>query len=314
MSRRLPPLNSLRAFEAAARHQSFKRAAEELHVTPAAVSQQIRALEEAAGTELFRRLPRALALTDAGRAAAPLMTEGFDKLAEGAEAMRDTGASRVLTVSTGPTFGAKWLLPRLERFRVQHPDIDVRLDATDTLADLAEDGVDIGLRYGRGSYLGLVSELLLQESTIPVCAPALLQAGPPLATPDDLRRHTLLHSQWRFERDSAPNWRMWLKAAGVDPAFAERGPRFSADTMIVQAAIQGQGVGLVGRVVVADDLAAGRLVEPFPHLAAETAGFAYYMVCRPDRLCEPKIAAFRAWLVAEAVCAGAEPPPLAGPL
>ncbi len=300
MSRRLPPLNSLRAFEAAARHLSFKEAAEELNVTPAAISQQIRALEDAVGTPLFRRLTRALALTEAGQAALPFLTEGFDLLDTGAKAMRGVGPSRVITVSTAPSFGANWLLPRLQRFRDRHPGFDLRLDATDEVADFTAGGVDVALRFGRGRYPGLVAELLLEESAIPVVAPALLERGPPLRKPDDLAQHTLLHAAWRMEQTAAPNWRMWLRAAGVDPSFAERGPRFSSESLVVQAALAGQGVALAGRVLVADDLEAGRLVEPFPDRVAAATAFAYYVVCPEAKLAEPKVAAFRDWVMEEA--------------
>jgi LysR family glycine cleavage system transcriptional activator len=300
MARRLPPLNSLRAFEAAARHLSFKEAADELGVTPAAISQQVRALEEQCGRALFRRLTRALELTEAGRAALPLLTEGLDRLADGAEAMRSTGPSRVITVSTAPSFAAKWLLPRLEGFRARHPDYDVRLDATDALADFSRGGVDLAIRYGRGRYPGLVAECLMGETSFPVCAPALLERGPPLQTPEDLRNHTLLHIDWKMEHDSAPNWRMWLRAAGVRAGFAERGPRFSNDSLAVQAAVEGQGVALAGEALAGGDLAAGRLVRPFPQEIAQATAFCYYLVHPPGREEDARVSAFRDWLLEEA--------------
>ncbi len=222
MSRPLPPLNSLRAFEAAARHLSIKKAAKELHVTPAAVSHQVRTLEEYCGRPLFRRLVRALRLTEAGQAALPLLREGFDKLAEAADAMRAEERGGILTISVVPTFGAKWLIPRLDRFHAMHPEFDVRIDATDALVTFAGDGVDVALRYGRGTYRSLRSECLMPEVALPVCSPRLLERGAPLSRPEHLRHHTLLHVQWKMEDDAAPNWRMWLRAAGVEGVDAER--------------------------------------------------------------------------------------------
>ena len=241
MSRPLPPLNSLRAFEAAARHLSFTKAAEELHVTPAAVSQQIKLLEEHCGTKLFRRLTRALMLTDAGQAALPPLREGFDKLAEAVDRLRSHDRGGILTVSVPPSFGAKWLVHRLDRLNAAHPEFDVRIDATDTLVDFSDAGVDIALRYGRGTYPGLHAEHLMPEVAFPVCSPALLEGEHPLRAPEDLSHHTLLHVQWKMEHEAAPNWRMWLRAAGIEGIDAERGPRFTIEGMTVQAAIEGQG-------------------------------------------------------------------------
>jgi LysR family glycine cleavage system transcriptional activator len=311
MSRRLPPLNSLRAFEAAARHLSFTKAAEELHVTPAAISQQVKNLEDYCGTPLFRRLTRALILTDAGQAVLPLLREGFDKLAEAMVRLEALERSGVLTVSVGPSFGAKWLVPRLDRFRAAHPEYDVRIDATDALADFGADGVDVALRYGRGVYDRLHADCLMAEVSFPVCSPSLLAGPHPLRRPDDLRHHTLLHVQWKMESDAAPNWRMWLRAAGVDGVDAERGPRFSMEGMAVQAAVEGQGVALASGSLVGDDLKAGRLVRPFPPAAGEATAFRYYLVYPEATAANPKVAAFRAWVMDEVARDGEEtaPPP-----
>ncbi|MCA8906485.1 MAG: transcriptional regulator GcvA [Rhodospirillaceae bacterium] len=300
MVRRLPPLNGLRAFEAAARHLSFKKAADELSVTPAAISQQVRALEAHVGRPLFHRLTRALELTDAGQAGLPALGEGFDKLAEAAEIMRRPARTNILTVSVAPSFGAKWLVPRLERFHQAHPEVDVRIDATDALASFAADGVDVALRYGRGAYRNLVAELLMPEVAFPVCSPALLERGPPLRTPADLKAHTLLHVQWKMEQESAPTWRMWLRAAGVEDIDTERGLRFGADSMAVEAAAEGHGVALASGALVLTDLKSGRLVRPFPPSVAEATAFAYYLVCPEEKLTEPKVTAFRDWVRAEA--------------
>lgn len=313
MSRPLPPLNSLRAFEAAARHLSFTKAAEELHVTPAAVSQQIKLLEEHCGTKLFRRLTRALMLTDAGQAALPPLREGFDKLAEAVDRLRSHDRGGILTVSVPPSFGAKWLVHRLDRLNAAHPEFDVRIDATDTLVDFSDAGVDIALRYGRGTYPGLHAEHLMPEVAFPVCSPALLEGEHPLRAPEDLSHHTLLHVQWKMEHEAAPNWRMWLRAAGIEGIDAERGPRFTIEGMTVQAAIEGQGVALASGSLVSDDLKAGRLVRPFGPTICEATAFSYYLVYPQANAESPKVKAFRDWIMAEiAKDADAQDPQTAG--
>jgi LysR family glycine cleavage system transcriptional activator len=300
MARRLPPLNALRAFEAAARHLSFTKAAEELNVTPAAISHQVKGLEAQLGVELFRRLTRALRLTDAGQAAYPKLRDGFDRLAEGVELIRAQDGGSVLTVSVPPSFGAKWLVPRLDRFRARHPDLDVRIDATDRLTDFRQDNVDVALRYGAGDYPGLHVDKLFGEEMVPLCSPRLLEGPLPLKVPGDLRHHTLLHLEWSRTLETSPSWRMWLLAAGVHDVDASRGPRFSMETMVLQAAIDGQGVALSGTVLAADDLAEGRLVMPFDLSVCDPMDFAYYLV-GPKRTAElPRVAAFRAWVLDEA--------------
>jgi len=299
-ARSLPPLTALRAFEAAARLLSFRQAAEELHVTPAAVSQQIKALEDICGQALFRRSPQGLTLTSVGRAALPLLTEGFDRLAAGVEVLRPTTRGRLLTVSVAPSFGAKWLLPRLGRFRAQYPEFDVRLDSSDRLANFKTDGVDLAIRYGGGGYPGLLSDRFLEESAFPVCAPALAAENGPLTAPADLARHTLLHVDWDDGGDMAVTWDMWLTAAGVEGVDASRGPRFTADAMAVQAAIDGAGVALVSSAVAADDLAARRLVRPFPPTEHERTNFCYYLVRPPMNDRDTKVQAFRDWVLHEA--------------
>jgi len=276
-------------------------AADELHVTPAAISQQIRALEGYCGNELFHRLTRALGLTDVGEAALPAIRDGFDKLAEGAEVMRAKSGGAVVTVSVAPSFGAKWLVPRLDRFRAQYPDYDVRIDATDALANFSGDGVDIALRYGRGAYRNLRADRLMTEVTFPVCSPDLLTRDPPLRRPGDLRHQTLLHVEWKKEQESAPNWRMWLRAAGINDIDAERGPRFSVESMAVEAAIAGQGVALVSGALVEGDLRAKRLVRPFPQSVSEATAFCYYVVYPEAKASTPKVMAFRDWVMGEAV-------------
>jgi LysR family glycine cleavage system transcriptional activator len=299
MARNLPPLNSLRAFEAAARHLSFTKAAEELHVTPAAISHQIKALEELLGVPLFRRLTRALRLTQAGQAALPPLRDGFDKLADAVDLLRAHEESGAITVSLDPSFAAKWLVPRLDRFRAVHPDLDVRLDATEKLVDFQRDNVDLAIRYGGGNYPGLEAERLLSEEIFPVCSPKLLKGPEPLAQPGDLRRHTLIHLEWDSEDVTAPNWRMWLLAAGIHDIDFTRGPVFSMTSLALQAAIEGQGVALASSFLVADDLAAGRLVAPFDLSVCDPLDFAYHIVV-PKRTADlPKVVAFKTWLLDE---------------
>jgi LysR family glycine cleavage system transcriptional activator len=288
-SRRLPPLSSLRAFEAAARHLSFTRAAAELHVTQAAVSHQVKALEDWLGLKLFRRQNRNVFLTEAGQAYLPAVREAFDGLADATRRLRQRDGEGKLTVTVTLSFAAKWLMPRLGRFRRLHPDIEFRIDATDRNVDLAREEVDVGLRYGSGSWPGLAARRLLNEELFPVCSPALAAA---LKRPEDLAKHTLLHDDMRQD------WRMWLLAAGVRGVDPTRGPAFSSSAMCVQAAIDGEGVALGRSALVAADLAAGRLVRPFAvNLPTE---FAYYVVYTPQAGELPRVKAFVDWLAAEA--------------
>jgi len=295
----MPPLNALRAFEAAGRHLSFRKAAEELGVTPAAVSHQVKALEDYCGTPLFRRLTRALLLTDTGQAALPLLGEGFDKLAAAAAGMVTHQDTPLLTVSVAPSFAAKWLVPRLDRFRAAYPDYDIRVDATDRVIDFAREPADVAIRYGGGKYPGLRADCLMSEVSSPVCSPRLLEDPHPLRVPADLRHHTLLHVDWQREDEAAPNWRMWLLAAGVRDVDPTRGLRFNQESMVVQAAIEGHGVALGSSVLVADDIAAGRLLRPFDLSLADPLDFSYYVVSPEEAANRPKVAAFRAWVIAE---------------
>ena len=296
MIRHLPSLNALRAFEAAGRHLSFTKAADELNVTPGAISHQVKLLEELLEAPLFHRLTRTLRLTDVGHAALPTLSQGFDKLAEGVEQMRAHSESEVLTISVSPSFGAMWLVPRLENFRSRHPDIEIRIDGTDRLVDLARasDKADVALRYGPGGYKGVQVDWLFSQLNTPVCSPKLLCSGFPLERPDDLRYHTLLHIDWK---DTEPSWRMWLLAAGINDIDPTRGPHFTMENMAVQAAIDGQGVALVGDILVTDDLAAGRLVRPFDSSLSTPLTFSYYLLSAKNGAKRPKVAAFREWLL-----------------
>mgnify|MGYP003625930091 FL=1 len=291
MSRRLPPLNALRAFEAAARHLSFTQAADELNVTQAAVSHQIRGLEDWLGFPLFRRLSRALVLTEAGQTLFPEVREAMDILTTAVNRVQRQDSEGVLTVTTMDSFAQSWLVPRLGRFRQSHPDIDVRLVMSDRMVDLAREGVDVAVRYGRGNWPGLTVSLLRTEELFPVCAPELLEAGPPLKEPGDLAHFTLLHDEMPVD------WRDWLAAAGCDTVNPERGPGYSHSNLVLLAARAGEGVALGRSVMVADDLAAGRLVRPFDF--ALPAPQAYYLACVEGEEDRPKVRAFREWLEGE---------------
>jgi LysR family glycine cleavage system transcriptional activator len=299
MGRRLPPLNAVRAFEAAARHLSFTKAAEELNVTQAAVSHQVKALEERLQVPLFRRLNRGLVLTGAGAGYLKELEDILDRLEQATERLRASEATGILTVSTSTSFAAKWLVPRLQRFRDRRPDIDVRIDANDSLTDFRRDNVDLAIRYGRGVYPGLSSVQLLQDIVFPVCSPQLLEGGHPLREPSDLKHFTLLHDQGVVE-----DWRTWLRTAGVTDLDPSRGPVFSHSAMLIEAAIAGQGVALARRSMVARDVREGRLVQPIPlSLKAE---FSYWVVCPESAAEKTKIAEFRAWLLDEAASESGE--------
>jgi LysR family glycine cleavage system transcriptional activator len=301
MASHLPSLNALRAFEAAGRHLSFSKAAEELHVTPAAVGHQVKALEHDLGTVLFDRLNRALQLTPAGQSLLPGLSEVFYRVTEVVETFRRRDLNRPLTVSMPPSFGATWLMPRLERFRARYPDIDVRLDADNRIVDLVHDDVDVGLRYGLGDYPGMRVDALMSEEVFPVCSPRLLEGKHPLRALEDLHWHTLLHVDGYVQDDYWPDWNMWLHSAGVGDIEVRRGLHFSHTSMAFQAAVAGQGVALGSRVLAGNDLRAGRLVRPFTQ--GSPMSFAYYMVCPEALADEPRIAAFREWIIEEAAAA-----------
>ena len=300
MTTALPPLNSLRAFEAAARHLSFKKAAEELRVTPAAVGHQVKGLEAILGLQLFRRLNRGLVLTDAGQAALPALKRGFESLAEAAEILRRGDSRNVLTATVAPSFAAKWLIPRLERFRAACPEISVRLDTDLAELDLLHEGLDLGIRFGSGHYPGLAVTRLMTEELFPVCSPSLLPKRKAARSVAALKDMTLLHIEGETVDPTWPDWPRWLKAAGAEGIDASAGPRFSQSMMAVQAAIEGQGVALAPRSIVADDLAAGRLLRPFAEREATRTAFAFYLVSPVERAVLPKVVAFREWILAEA--------------
>lgn len=291
-SRRLPSLIALRAFEAAGRHRSLTRAAQELHVTPAAVSHQVKALEAELGVTLLQREGRGLTPSAPARAALPLLGQAFESLRGAVRLLRPEADARILTLSVVPSFASTWLLPRLDAFQQAHPEIDVRIDTKWGLTDFARDAVDLAVRYGPGGYPGLFEERLFGEEFFPVCSPRLLAGSRPLRRPEDLRHHRLLHV------DYPPDWRMWLQAAGVEGVDASRGPHFYQTVFALQAAEQGQGVAIGTTALVQDLLAAGRLVKPFELSVPYDHG--YHLVCPPPHLQRPKVAAFAEWIRAAA--------------
>lgn len=296
--KRLPPLNALRVFESAARHLSFTKAAEELHVTPGAVSQQIKALEDFLQTPVFRRQKRSLLLTDEAQASLPILREGFDKLAEAGKILAAKADSSRLTVSVAPSLASKWLVPRLDRFQEAHPEIDVWVSADMDVVDFAVDDVDLAIRYGAGQYPDLEIDHLMAEKIVPVCSPQLMTGANPLKSPADLVHHTLLHDSSADKDPNCPTWPMWLKAAGVSHKEGERGLKFNQSSLVIEAAVAGKGVALAKAALALADLEAARLVIPFD-LTTPT-DFAYYIVNPPSKSSSPAVNAFKQWLKEEA--------------
>ena len=302
---RMPPLNALRAFEAVARHSSFARAAQELHVTKAAVAQQVRALEQEIGVRLVERNGRGLQLTESGAAGAGALAEGFALLAKAARAMREGEGRRFLVINSTPSFAATWLVGRIGKFKARHPETDVLIDANPTEDALDSGAADALIRWGAGEFLGLAATLLFKEDVFPVCAPRLVAGDDPLRSPEDLARHTLLHLDWNPAHASWPTWSDWLNAAGARHVEATHGVFFNNMAMTLRAAAQGQGVALTSFAIAADELAAGRLIAPFKTSVATP--FGYYFVCRPNEAGSPRIKALREFLTQEAALSAAEP-------
>ncbi|MBW6398864.1 transcriptional regulator GcvA [Roseomonas sp. HJA6] len=302
MSSRLPPLASLRAFEAAARHLSFAKAAEDLLVTPGAVSQQVKQLEDWLGVALFRRLPRGVLLTDAGQLYGSELREVFARLAAASDRVRRHAASPVLTASMSPSLAARWLIPRLGGFRARHPDIDVRIEVNPLPTDFTRENVDVAIRHGPGpSWPGLHADLLFPHIVFPVCSPQLLGSGPKLRDPHDLAHFTLLHEDtWADSLGRLHDipWSAWLAAVGAGEVDASRGLHFAQTHMSLQAAMAGQGVALANHVLAGEDLRAGRLVRPLPQQVP--ADSSYWFICPEATVTHPRVAAFRAWVLEEA--------------
>jgi LysR family glycine cleavage system transcriptional activator len=300
MTRQLPPLGALRTFEAAARHGSFTRAAAELGVTPAAVSHLVRELEGQLGAKLFQRTSRVVRLTHAGEILRGAVADALDGIGRAVARLRDADGRPRLMVTSSPSFAAKWLVPRLDRFLKIVPDADVRIDVSQRLIDFAREDIDIGIRFGTGDYPGLRVDRLFTDTVFPVCSPKLLQGKRPLRSPRDLRHHTLIHVEWRAQGETWPNWQMWMLAAGITDVDATRGIHFDQSSLAAQAAMDGQGVALGDAHLVAHDLAAGRLVRPFELTLKGPAQFAYFVVSPNVTAERPLVTAFRGWLLTEA--------------
>jgi LysR family glycine cleavage system transcriptional activator len=290
MTRRLPPLNGLKAFEAAARSESFTRAAEELNVTQGAVSQQVKALEDTLGLKLFRRERQRLILTEAGRNYLAVIRDALDQIAVGTQRLLQRQESGVLTISTSPDFAAKWLVNRLSRFAERHPDVDLRVSATTHYADFARDDVDIAIRHGDGNWPGLDVQRLYSERLFPVCSPRLVAGRKRITKAADLLKFPLL----RLE--DAKNWARLFEAAGVKASVGP-GPVLNRASMLIDAAIDGQGIALARTALAAWDLINGRLVRPVD-VSLRMAN-TYWIVCPKSALTVPKIATFRSWVFAE---------------
>lgn len=299
MTRPLPPLNALRAFEAAARHLNMTRAAEELGVTPAAVSHQVVALEDLVGGKLFRRKQRGLALTPLGEAYLPGLQEGFEKLREAtARILEGEAGGAPLVLSVPPAFSAKWLMPRLRRVREILPDLQIVNEIADRPPATPVPGREIAIRYGTGVHPGLTVEKLFDEAVFPVCSPVLLKDGPTVAKPEDLLRHTLLHGRKSFPGENYPSWQEWFAAAGFAPPGKLPGVAFDHHWMTVEAAIEAQGVALAKRTIIESELKRGRLVRLLD--VSYPLGFAYFLVYAGEIAPNSAAAAFREWVLGEA--------------
>jgi LysR family transcriptional regulator, glycine cleavage system transcriptional activator len=303
MALSLPSLNGLRAFEAAARHLSFTRAAAELNVTQTAISHQIHRLEEQLGIPLFVRRNRALLLTREAESYLPSVRTAFEDLRRATARLRRPDREGLLTVSTTASLAAKWLVTRVAAFQDANPGIEVRITTSPHLVDFAREEVDIAVRYGRGSWPGLRANWLMAEDIFPVCSPALLQGDKPLRRPADLAHHTLLHATVSRE-----DWQLWLTAAGLPVTLAtRRGMSFDQSFMAIQAAVEGLGIALGRTRFVEADIAAGRLVVPFDIVLPADAGF--YVVAPEESADTPRIALFREWLIGSVAPGSVAPPP-----
>jgi LysR family glycine cleavage system transcriptional activator len=300
MKVRLPGLSAFSTFEAAARHQSFTRAAEELGVTPAAVSYLVRELEAQLKVKLFHRTKRVVRLTEAGEILNTTVANALEAIGRAVERVRNADGHPRLNVTTTPGFAMKWLVPRLNGFLERFPGVDVRMDMSTRMIDFTREDIDLAVRFGTGDYPALQVEKLISDTIYPICSPKLLKGPRPLRHPRDLRHFTLIHVHWQALGETWPTWEMWLAAAGVTGLDATRGIHFDQGLMAIQAAIDGHGVALGDSSLTAVDLAQGRLVRPFELALSAPARFAYWIVVPPHAAERPLVVAFRDWLRAEA--------------
>lgn len=289
--RRLPPLSALRAFEAAARHLSFKGAAGELGVTPTVISHQVKWLEDHLGVRLFHRRTRRVELTAASHILYPVLRDGFDGFAAAIEQVAATRQRQVVRISATTAFTARWLVPRVQRFQAAHPDIDLQLHASEDVVDMRAAQVDLAVRYGRGPYPGLRAEVLLADRFAPVASPRLA-----LCTAGDLRRVPLIHFDWRRADPANPTWEVWFRTAGLIPVKPISHLLFSEESHAIQAAVAGQGAALLSLVLVRDAIEAGGLVQPFgPVLDSYT----YHLVEKAEQPSSGATQIAKAWLMDE---------------
>lgn len=297
----VPGMRALRTLEAAGRHLNFTRAALELGLTPAAVSHQIKELEEQLGLALFSRTSRTIELTEAGMLIHDAASQALERMARAVARARRIKRSAVqIRVTADATFASKWLLPRIDRFRKREPHLELRFDISEELRDFGYDDVDIGVRFGAGVYPGLMAERLFDNVIIPVCSPVLLTNGPPLAEPRDLLHHTLVHIEWSRQGVTWPNWRMWMAAAGIEDFDDSQCVLFEDSSHAVHAALEGNVVALADFAMVANDLSVGRLVRPFNIGVKMPPEFAYHLVYPLEAAADPRIKAFRDWIMEEA--------------
>ncbi|MFK7732081.1 MAG: transcriptional regulator GcvA [Pseudomonadales bacterium] len=290
MSRNLPPLNSLRAFECAARHMSFTLASREMNVTQAAISHQVKALENHLGLPLFKRLTRKLVLTEAGQNLLPGVRDAFEQISSSVDSVRQTTVNEQLTVRLGPSLAARWLSPKLRLFWQQHPEIDLCLYHANSPVNFDREDIDLAITYGRGDWPRVVSEHLLASDYFPVCKPALVnKASGQLKKP--LAQQTLLHDA------SHRDWQEWLTLAGINDVNPRRGIIIDDTNVLIEAALNGQGIALCSTMFVKDHLSSGQLVKPFPQTLE--SGNAYYVVCPSAHLQRPVVRAFRDWLLTQ---------------
>lgn len=300
MNRPFPGIRSLRTFEAAGRHLNFTRAAEEVGLTPAAVSHQIKELEDQLGLGLFVRTSRSIQLTPAGALLLEAAAESLGLLHRATvRARRLARTSKQLRVSLTPRFATHWLLPRLPKFRALHPGLKLSFDVSDELRDFAVDDIDLAIRFGSGRYPGLLAERLFDTQIVPVCCPSLLSEGPPLREPHDLLAHTLCHVVCETEGAAWPDWSRWMAAAGVADFDASGCVTFEDTSHVVQAVLEGGAVGLVDHAMVARELEQGLLVQPFELGVQVAEGYAYNLVYPQASADDPRVRAFREWILEE---------------
>lgn len=298
MPRRLPQLTSLRAFEAAGRHLSFTQAASELAVTQAAISHQVKSLEEYLGVALFVRLPRKLELTEPGNVLLPVVQHALDSISQAIAELRETEEKSVLCIAVAPSFAAKWLTPRLDGFLRTSSESELSLKHTNSPVDFDRQEVDVAITYGHGDWPGVISEPLLQLDFFPVCSPSFLRGDKAIGSISDLGMHTLLHDS------DYETWRDWLALAGASDVDPKRGNIVDDTNVLIRAAIDGIGIAMCSEIFVEDHLATGRLVKPFD--ITLTSDSAYYAVCPKSHLNRANVSDFWNWLLGQAQDGGSE--------